>query len=327
MTASRYKGTPVEMAGERFGLSLADLEELFDLRESSAPEATGDQFQGLPLTQVKTTEKGRGGALSFKAPKLPTAVKTYGALEGRGDVIATGGSVGDINIGPLQEPAKPVAPKDTRPGISVAFGASPEYFGHEDYFRNLEAGYSPAELREYVSANKNLLRGENVPGAGGLYDQLMRGGVPTMGFSGDAIRQQQQMAKISTGAGQSADYFGHADLEAARQQGVSNADVKKFLDQNISMLRGTNVPGGGGVYDMVSGAPSAPAPAPSQPSAPISTAAGQSAEFFGHKDLEAARAAGQSEEAIKQYVQSNKNLLRGANVPGGGGLYDELFGR
>jgi hypothetical protein len=325
MTASLYKGIPLDMAGERFGLSLEDLEELFDLREGAAEEKTGDQFQGLPLVQVKTTEKGRGGALSFKAPRMPTASKTYGALEGSGDTIATGGSIGDIKIGALQTPAAPTPPKDTRPGISVAFGASPEYFGHEDYFRNLEAGYSPTELREYVSANQNLLRGENVPGAGGLYDQIMRGGVPTMGFSGDAYRQQQQMNKISTAAGQSAEYFGHQDLDAARSQGVSDADIKNFLDQNISKLRGVNVPGGGGVYDIVSGR--APAPTPSSSPAPISTAAGQSAEFFGHKDLEAARASGRSDAEIKSYLQANQNLLRGANVPGGGGLYDELFGR
>jgi hypothetical protein len=325
MTASRYKGIPLDMAGERFGLSLEDLEELFDLREGATEEKTGDQFQGLPLVQVKTTEKGRGGALSFKAPRMPTASKTYGALEGSGNTIATGGSIGDIKIGAFQPPTAPA--KDTRPGISVAFGASPEYFGHEDYFRNLEAGYSPTELREYVSANRNLLRGENVPGAGGLYDQIMRGGVPTMGFSGDAYRQQQQMNKISTSAGQSADYFGHKDLEAARGQGVSDADIKKFLDQNISKLQGVNVPGGGGVYDIVSGKAPAPAPAPSPSPAPISTAYGDSPEFFGHKDLEAARASGRSDAEIKSYIQANQNLLRGANVPGGGGLYDELFGR
>jgi hypothetical protein len=326
MTSSRYKDTPVAKAGERFGLSLADLESLFDLKEGSAEDIVGDQFQGLPLTQVKTTEKGRGGALSFKAPRTPTAMKTYGALEGRGNVVATGGSMGDINIGPLQQQQQPQPPKDTRPGISSSFGQSPEFFGHEDYFRNLEAGYSPTEIKEFVGKNVGLLRGENVPGQGGLYDQLMRGSVPTVGFSGDALRQQQQMSKISSAYGDSPDYFGHADLDAARQKGVSDTDVKQFLDQNIAMLRGTNVPGGGGVYDMVSGArPASPAPAPQ--SSQISTAYGDSPEFFGHKDLEAARAKGQSDESIRNYLQANQNLLRGANVPGGGGLYDELFRR
>jgi len=326
MTSSRYKDTPVAKAGERFGLTLADLESLFDLKEGSAEDIVGDQFQGLPLTQVKTTEKGRGGALSFKAPRTPTAMKTYGALEGRGNVVATGGSMGDINIGPLQQQQPPQPPKDTRPGISSSFGQSPEFFGHEDYFRNLEAGYSPTEIKEFVGKNVGLLRGENVPGQGGLYDQLMRGSVPTVGFSGDALRQQQQMSKISSAYGDSPDYFGHADLDAARQKGVSDTDVKQFLDQNIAMLRGTNVPGGGGVYDMVSGArPASPAPAPQ--SSQISTAYGDSPEFFGHKDLEAARAKGQSDESIRNYLQANQNLLRGANVPGGGGLYDELFRR
>jgi hypothetical protein len=326
MTSSRYKGTPVAKAGERFGLTLENLEELFDLRAGSAEDMVGDQFQGLPLTQVKTTEKGRGGALSFKAPRTPTAMKTYGALEGRGNVVATGGSMGDINIGPLQQQQQPQPPKDTRPGISSSFGQSPEFFGHEDYFRNLEAGYSPTEIKEFVGKNVGLLRGENVPGQGGLYDQLMRGSVPTTGFSGDALRQQQQMSKISSAYGESPDFFGQADLDAARQKGVADTDVKKFLDQNIAMLRGTNVPGGGGVYDVVSGARSS-SPAAASQSSQISTAYGDSPEFFGHKDLEAARAKGQSDESIRNYLQSNKNLLRGTNVPGGGGLYDELFKR
>lgn len=322
MTSSRFKGISVDKAGERFGLSLQDLESLFDLREGSAEENVGDQFQGLPLVQVKTTEKGRGGALSFKAPRTPTAMKTFGALEGRGNVVATGGSLGDINIGPLQQQTPAEKPKDTRPGISSSFGQSPDFFGHEDYFRNLESGYSPTEIKEFVGKNVGLLRGENAPGKGGLYDQLMRGSVPTTGFSGDALRQQQQTSKISSAYGGSPDFFGHADLDAARQKGVADTDVKKFLDQNIAMLRGTNVPGGGGVYDMVSGArPSAPQ------SNQISTSYGDSPEFFGHKDLEAARAKGQSDDTIRSYLQANQNLLRGANVPGGGGLYDELFRR
>lgn len=320
MTSSRYKDTPVAKAGERFGLTLKDLEELFDLRAGSAEDIVGDQFQGLPLTQVQTTEKGRGGVLSFKAPRTPTATKTYGGLEGRGNVVATGGSIGDINIGSMQPP------KDTRPGISSSFGQSPEFFGHEDYFRNLEAGYSPTEIREFVGKNVGLLRGENIPGKGGLFDQLMKGSVPTTGFSGDALRQQQQMSKISSAYGESPDFFGQADLDAARQKGVADTDVKKFLDQNIAMLRGTNVPGGGGVYDVVSGARSS-SPAAASQSSQISTAYGDSPEFFGHKDLEAARAKGQSDESIRNYLQSNKNLLRGTNVPGGGGLYDELFKR
>jgi hypothetical protein len=48
MTSSRYKDAPVAKAKERFGLLLADLESLLDLKEGSAEDIVGDQLQGLP---------------------------------------------------------------------------------------------------------------------------------------------------------------------------------------------------------------------------------------------------------------------------------------
>jgi hypothetical protein len=58
--------------------------------------------------------------------------------------------------------------------------------------------------------------------------------------------------------------------------------------------------------------------------AAIGTGAGASAQYFGHADVEKARAGGASNEQIAAYIKNNPGLLRGGNVAGGGGLYDEF---
>ena len=50
--------------------------------------------------------------------------------------------------------------------------------------------------------------------------------------------------QISTRFGQDAKYFGGEDYKAAKQSGFSDADIKDFLNQNLDLLRGPNVPGG-----------------------------------------------------------------------------------
>ena len=72
---------------------------------------------------------------------------------------------------------------------------------------------------------------------------------------------------------------------------------------------------------------SAPEPSPAQESrAPISSNYGIDANYFGGEDLKAARAAGYSDSEIKDYISANMSQLRDINKPGGGGIYDQLFG-
>lgn len=49
--------------------------------------------------------------------------------------------------------------------------------------------------------------------------------------------------------GQSADYFGGQDYEAAKSKGVSDVDIFTFLEKNPGYVREQNAPGGGGLYD------------------------------------------------------------------------------
>lgn len=58
----------------------------------------------------------------------------------------------------------------------------------------------------------------------------------------------------------------------------------------------------------------------------ISTAAGASSQYFGHKDYYAAKNKGFSDRDILQYLDANPNVLRGNNRKGGGRLYDEISG-
>lgn len=254
MTASRYKlpASFAEMAGRKFGINLLDL---FKDDEEGQSETSGF----LPQFSTKVIEKGRGGALSYKALRTPTRESTFqlapelpgqgGSSVTIGDITATGGTTTKEEV---KEPEKPAVQ------ISSQWGQDPAYFGHEDYFRNLEQGATPTQIQEFLDKNINLLRGSNVPGGGGLYDQIKAGNVPTLGSSGQAVVQQQQQAQsnqpqqqpsYSISAGQSADYLGHADVEAAKAQGASNQDIARWVATNIDKLRGSNVPGGGGLYD------------------------------------------------------------------------------
>lgn len=72
MTATRYKlpSSLMKMAGTKFGF---DLGELF----SDDGEGTGTMEGFLPSFQSKVLEKGRGGVLSYKAPKMPTRESVF----------------------------------------------------------------------------------------------------------------------------------------------------------------------------------------------------------------------------------------------------------
>lgn len=56
--------------------------------------------------------------------------------------------------------------------ISAQYGASPDYFGHADYAQARGSGYNPLQILQYLQANQSQLRDKNVPGGGGLYDEV-----------------------------------------------------------------------------------------------------------------------------------------------------------
>lgn len=264
MTAARYKlpASFAQLAGQKFGLNLLDL--FGDEDEASSSETGGF----LPQFSTKVVEKGRGGVLSYKAPRTPTRESTFQlvpALPGQGGA--------SVNIGDISSSSTSTTPKETekvpeKPSVQISseFGQDPAYFGHEDYWRNIERGATPKQIQEFLDKNINLLREGNVPGGGGLYDQLKSGNVPTLGSSGSAVYQAQQPKQpepqpsyqtvstpsapsISTQYGASAEYLGHKDIEAAKAGGMSNEQIAQVIKANVGKLREGNLPGGGGLYD------------------------------------------------------------------------------
>lgn len=276
MTAARYKvpASFLGLAGSRLGLDLLDL-----FKED---EQGRQGFEGFaPGFQTSSIEKGRGGVLGYKAPRMATRETTFQLMpetSGLGVNVSAAGGSSTVNMpaATTQTPVTPEPKKDTRPGIASTYGASPVYFGHQDYFRNLELGYTPEEIKKYIQANPQLMNpaSTNVQGKGGLYDQIMSGNVQFPGTATvtppastppaqpkfeNPLQTQEFVhapsspapkAGISTGYGISSQYFGDEDLEAARESGYSDREIKEFLDQNISgLLREGNLPGKGGVYD------------------------------------------------------------------------------
>lgn len=148
--------------------------------------------------------------------------------------------------------------------------------------------------------------------------------------------------QISTKFGQDPKFFGGEDYTAAKQSGFSDADIKDFLTQNLDLLRGPNVPGGSSEIGQllkpaeeprmapVGYTPSDPGPRPNEYQ--IGTSAKNpniegSENFFGGLDYEAAKAAGKSDREVLDFLNKNLSTLRQQNVPGGGGLYDQIAAR
>lgn len=355
MTAARYKAPKSFLAGSRYGLNLFDL-----FKEDSEGEGYSlSGFEGMaPQFRTQNLEKGRGGVLGYKtspaAPKY-SRISEFSLVPEQGAGQAPSVTV-NVTGGQQQQEKEPEIPEqkiDLGP-LAQKYGAS-GLFGHMDYIKAKEEGYTDEQIGEWMRANPTLVHQQNRPGAaGGLYEQLSRGQVDTsMGVTREYADASKSFVppggelgatqlfrearaytapEISAKFGQDYTYFGAEDLKAARQSGYSDQAIKDFLEKNISLLRGENVPGGSSEIGQLTASFKQPEPqAPSGgggggggSSAPtIGTGAGASSEFFGHKDVEAAKAGGASNEQIAEFIKQNQNLLRGGNVAGGGGLYDQ----
>jgi len=57
--------------------------------------------------------------------------------------------------------------------ISTQYGANPNFFGQEDYNEAIRQGHTPAEILQWMNRNTDKLQGGNVPGGGGVYDNVL----------------------------------------------------------------------------------------------------------------------------------------------------------
>lgn len=276
MTASRYKlpASFANLAGQKFGINLLDL---FKDDEEGSSETSGF----LPQFSTTVVEKGRGGVLGYKAPRTPTRESTFELapqLPGQG---GTSVNIGDVSASAstsqkeTEEEKEPELPKRESLGSIASKWGQTALFGGQDYFKALEAGYKPEEIRSYLEQNPSMLHETNRPGqTSGLYEQISRGNVT-----------------------QPSEYF----------------TPQQYLDRQIEQQRAQSNQSSQQNYQTVS-TPSAPS---------ISTQYGASAEYLGHKDIEAAKAGGMSDQQIAQVIKANVSKLREGNLPGGGGLYDQ----
>jgi hypothetical protein len=372
MTASRYKVPKgfLDVAGQRLGLNLVDL-----FGDDDKGKANLEGFEPVYNTQTQFTTKGRGGVLSYKTPKVPTTTYTS-----------------EFSLIPERKEAGP-----TTKGYNWnAYGnlGGPGY-GAKDLEKALAEGFSEQDVKNYLQQNKQLfgpgrlnlaedlqkkfgfdysyvnpeVQSDVVAGKYGSPASLIRMADPNK-FADS--RQNQEFMKaenvspitagISTKYGINSNYFGDADLEAARKQGFTNLQIKDYLDKNPSVLRETNVKGGGGVYDEIvkalspttatttTTAAAIPTPEPAaiptpEPARPVitptqefraspekfeetrglTTEYGIDPTYFGAEDLKAARLQGISDREIKDFLDKNiAGLLREGNLPGKGGVYDQL---
>jgi hypothetical protein len=282
----------LSFAGQNFGFELPQVTD--ESGNTQTESVLADYFPELKLTYAP--KGSRGGRLGRSTDQTTSEI----SLKQReaANAGAIGGNVPtNITVNVPQTPAAAPTPtpatlpvpevkKDTRAPISYEYGQSADYFGGVDYWRNIEKGYTPSEIKSYLDAHPNLLRDSNVKGGGGLYDQIVAGKVdlpnsasqpaaatptpapapaPKQTWSdpnqtqefksapSSSPSQSSSRAPISAEYGISPDYFGGEDLKAAQQAGYSNAEIRQFLDQHLNLLRGGNTPGqAGGVYDLVS---------------------------------------------------------------------------
>jgi hypothetical protein len=237
MAVTAYQGIPLQKAGERFGLTAEDLEELFSLRESGD---SGDTF--MPLVQTKTTEKGRGGVLGYKAAKAPTAFKTYGDLEGKGNIVATGGSIGDIKISapkleqaPAQKTYQGIAEGVNIYEDTAGYGVG---FGPGDLRRARNEGYSDESIKKFLETYRGGI-GEDAAkmlGISGRAGQLQAmQPAPSAAQSTSSQPAQKTYQGVAEGVNIYEDTpgygvgFGPGDLRRARNEGYSDESIRQYL--------------------------------------------------------------------------------------------------
>lgn len=288
MTVTRYKAPAnfLGLAGSRLGLDLLDL-----FKED---ESGKQGFEGLaPVFRTTATSKGRGGVLGYRAPKMPTTTSEFTLMpESKGlevNVNATGGS-STVNM--PQAPAQPATPAKK----AYDFFSRPNLGGPGFGARDIEAarseGYSTEEIKNYLLQNQQFFG----PGRINLAEDLQK----ELGLPYSMVNPQVQ-ADVLAGR-----YGTPAGLTYTPQTAPSSAAQPKF-ENPLQTQEFVN-------------APSAPAPKTG-----ISTGYGISSQYFGGEDLEAAREQGYTDKEIKDFLDKNiTGLLREGNLPGKGGVYDQL---
>lgn len=153
----------INLAGQSFGFDLPTLEGEENAQETQS--VLSQYFPELKLTFGTKTQ--RGGRLG----RSSTSVTPEISLRQREAAVAGAAT-------PIQTAPATTAPATSKGRPSTEYGLSNAYFGGEDYWRNLEKGFTPQEIKEFAQMNPQLFREQNSPdNPEGLYQQIMRGKV------------------------------------------------------------------------------------------------------------------------------------------------------
>jgi len=157
----------INLAGQTFGFDLPTVEGQEDAQETQS--VLSQYFPELKLTFGTKTQ--RGGRLG----RSSTSVTPEVALRQR--EAAVSGAASPIQTAPTTGATTTAAPV-SKGKISTEYGQSDVFFGGEDYWRNIEKGFTPDEIKEFARSNPNLFRDQNNPdNPEGLFRQIMRGKV------------------------------------------------------------------------------------------------------------------------------------------------------
>jgi hypothetical protein len=223
------KYAPILKAGKKFGLDLAGLFE--------DEEFTGG-LEGLglvPTVGQKALLKGRGAALSFRAPKEPTRISEF-----KLEPASTGSST--VAATPAPAPAPAAAQASAPPPLLQAMEEELKtYYGNvgtltpsdignfgigkKDYEAAIASGYDPKSIKDYLEANIG-----RVQVGKGLAEQLGIKWQPSPQGSG-AFSINTTDYDPSAFGGKN---FGPEDINYLATQGISPGDMAKIAQAAAS---------------------------------------------------------------------------------------------
>ena len=118
---------------------------------------------------------------------------------------------------------------------SMQYGVSKDYFGHKDYFAAKAGGASDKDILKQLNSNPDQLRGGNVKGGGGLYDQIKKGFVP-----GWHDKQNGNGNNTSTNVSSSQDQNVNQDNDIENNFKGNNNNVVNNVDNSNRQYGGDN---------------------------------------------------------------------------------------
>lgn len=294
MALSNLYGVDLTKAGERFGLSAADLEELFSMADTPKADDEADSFAGPQI--IQQTEKGRGGVMGFRGPDRPTLTRTYGAEAIGAQALSSrpGGEVSQAPAAP-STPSTPSKPLDYISQYQVP-GATLDRFGMVAVGNMRDAGYSDSEILRMV---------QHTPGASLNIHAREAFGLPALDQPSTSSRSTSQVPITQYQVeGATPDRFGMVAVENMRQAGYSDQDIIQRVQSTPGAAFNIHAQQALGL-----GSPSTPSPAPSpapapQPSITQFQVPGATPDRFGMVAVENMRSQGISDQEIIRRVQS-----------------------